>query len=383
MSYKVSFLRKTRNFREKTRNFREKTRNFRFFLRKTRKNRESFFFFSFYIFYFVENIRRMAKKDQKKRDIILSQDNALTTARYKFDLIEKRALYCIIRNIRANYIEQEDGQRTLFENLIITIKEEELQKCGDNTKMKNIYDALKRLRNRDIEINNEKMWLSIGFVNYVKHIKNKSYFEVEVSKEVLPYYVELAQNFTSYSMTVAIALKSTFSQRFYELCCQYRNAGFFFYTVEKLREMFMLEKKYKRGCDFKRRVLDDPQKELWELYNAGQCDLYFEFEPKSYKGKEVTEYKFYVYTRQTEQQKLLEYESAKQAIIYITTTISRFSKSDKGYVKRVVNAVQLHPEIAVQVAQKIQKKFEQYIDKPAKQIGAIIRVCLMEDFGIE
>lgn len=184
-------------------------------------------------------------------------------------------------------------------------------------------------------------------------------------------------------MTVAIALKSTFSQRFYELCSQYRNAGFFFYTVEKLREMFMLEKKYKRGCDFKRRVLDDPQKELRELYNAGQCDLYFEFEPKSYKGKEVTEYKFYVYTRQTEQQKLLEYESAKQAIIYITTTISRFSKSDKGYVKRVVNAVQLHPEIAVQVAQKIQKKFEQYIDKPAKQIGAIIRVCLMEDFGIE
>ena len=26
---------------------------------------------------------------------------------------------------------------------------------------------------------------------------------------------------------------------------------------------------------------------------------------------------------------------------------------------------------------------KQYIDKPAKQIGAIIRVCLMEDFGIE
>ena len=110
---------------------------------------------------------------------------------------------------------------------------------------------------------------------------------MQVSKEVLPYYVELAQNFTSYSMTVAIALKSTFSQRFYELCCQYRNAGFFFYTVEKLREMFMLENKYKRGCDFKRRVLDDPQKELRELYNTGLCDLYFEFEPKTYKSKEA------------------------------------------------------------------------------------------------
>ncbi|MCS3152311.1 hypothetical protein NXX77_00050 [Phocaeicola dorei] len=83
--------------------------------------------------------------------------------------------------------------------------------------------------------------------------------------------------------------------------------------------------------------------------------IYTSSSAKSYKGKEVTEYKFYVYTRQTKQQKLLEYESAKQTIIYITTTISRFSKSDKGYVKRVVNAVQLHPEIAVQVAQKIQR----------------------------
>ena len=113
----------------------------------------------------MENIQRMAKKDQKKRDIILSQDNALTTARYKFDLIEKRALYCIIRNIRANYIEREDGQRTLFENLIITIKEEELQKCGDNTKMKNIYDALKRLRNRDVEI--LSITLSISKINRI------------------------------------------------------------------------------------------------------------------------------------------------------------------------------------------------------------------------
>ena len=73
----------------------------------------------------------MEKKDKKQRDIVLSQDNALTTARYKFDLIEKRALYSIIRNIRAQYIENENGRRDLFDDLIITIHEEELKKCGD------------------------------------------------------------------------------------------------------------------------------------------------------------------------------------------------------------------------------------------------------------
>lgn len=109
-----------------------------------------------------------------------------------------------------------------------------------------------------------------------------------------------------------------------------------------------------------RRVLDDPQKELRELYNTGLCDLYFEFEPKTYKSKE-----------------------AQNRLLSIYRPPFKVFKNDKGYVKRVVNAIQLHLEIAVQVAQKIQKKFEQYIDKPAKQIGAIIRVCLMEDFGIE
>lgn len=323
----------------------------------------------------------MAK--ESLQDIVLSQDNALTTARYKFDLIEKRALYSIIRNIRAQYIESENGRRDLFDDLIITISEGELAECGDKSKMQNIYDALKRLKNRSITIDNEKIWLSIGFVNYVKHIKDRSYFEVQVSKEILPYYVELAKNFTSYSMTVAIALKSTFSQRLYELCCQYRKAGFFFYTVEKLREMFMLENKYPRSFDFKKWVLETPAKELKKLYDAGQCDLYFEFEPKSREGKEVIEYKFYVRTRENERKTQLEYESVKQAIIYIGNTLSMFSKGDKGYVRRVVNAMQLRPEIAVQVAQKIQKKYNQYIDKPARQIGAIIRVCLMEDFGIE
>ena len=52
---------------------------------------------------------------------------------------------------------------------------------------------------------------------------------------------------------------------------------------------------------------------------------------RSLRTEVTEEYNQSVYTRQTEQQKLLEYESAKQAIIYITTTISRFSKSDKGY----------------------------------------------------
>ena len=46
----------------------------------------------------------------------------------------------------------------------------------------------------------------------------------------------------------------------------------------------MLENKYPRSFDFKKWVLETPAKELKNLYDAGQCDLYFDFDIREKKG---------------------------------------------------------------------------------------------------
>ena len=115
----------------------------------------------------------MGKKEEKKGDIMLCEDNGVRSGGYKLEVMEKGGLYWMIGNIGGKYMEEEEGERSLFENVIMRMKEEEVEKCGDNSKMKNMYDGVKGVRNGDIEINKEKMWVSMGFVNQVKDMKNK------------------------------------------------------------------------------------------------------------------------------------------------------------------------------------------------------------------
>ena len=136
-----SFLRK-REISERKREISEKKREISFFFRNEKK-KTRVFFVVLYILFCGKYSSVWQRKTKKKRDIILSQDNALTTARYKFDLIENVphiASFAIYGQTISN---KRTDKELCLKNLIITIKEEELQKCGDNTKMKNIYDALK------------------------------------------------------------------------------------------------------------------------------------------------------------------------------------------------------------------------------------------------
>ncbi len=146
--------------------------------------------------------------------IILAQDNKLTLSRQNFTTIEKRCLYFIIKEVRRLYVdrnleEHESTQKTLFSDMYLILKPNQLQMLGDE--VKDVYNALRKLRNREIEIENEEMWVITSWILQAKHNKKANMYEVLVSKDILPYLVELASQFTEYSLTVAITLKSTYS----------------------------------------------------------------------------------------------------------------------------------------------------------------------------
>ena len=159
----------------------------------------------------------------ENKPIMLAQANALTQARYDFNPIEKRCLYQIIREVRRLFIDSNTGQRDLFNNMRVKLTPDLLAECSDKSNIAKVYESLKRLRKRDVEIDNEDVWMNTGYVTMVKHDKRANIYEVEVSSEIMPYLVALAENFTSYDLTVAISLKSAYSQRFYEYCCQFKN----------------------------------------------------------------------------------------------------------------------------------------------------------------
>ena len=313
-------------------------------------------------------------EDEKK--ILLAQANALTNSRYDFNVIEKRCLYSIISQVRHSYITP-SGVNSKFENMRVKISSTHLAELGD--KRKDVYDSLRKLRKRDIEIENEDVWISTSFVTVVKHDKKADTFEVEVSKEIMPYLVELAGEFTEYNLTVAISLKSTYSQRFYEWCNQWKNRSnkTFFYTTEELRKKMCLEDKYENGADFKKNVLEVARKELKKAFDNGQCELYFNYAPKDTYRRKVLSWYFFVCTRDEVQQDASEIVKMRSNI---NSILSSFLAKDKSFIAKVLSFVDRTPETAQPMLEKLRKVYERY---PKKDVAPILRHVLNEDFGIK
>lgn len=312
----------------------------------------------------------------EKKEIMLRQANPMTESRYDFSKIEKNAYYCVVRQVRKDYIE--DGKKE-FDNMVVEIPESVLDEIAGERHKDDAREALKNLHKKLIEIENDDgSWFFCGFINWAKYIAKRKVYQLEVSSQLMPYLVELGKQYTEYSLTVAISLKSKWTQRFYELCCQYKAKGNFFKTIEQLRTMFMLENAYKQNQDFKRRVIDVAENELKETFESGQCDLWFE-SMKEGRGKD-TRYTFRIHTR-NEQEKPAE---DGKLIVQKTKAVYRIMlanfKNDPKFSKKVFDWVCFHIEHVEEILSKLDRIEKKY---PKPDRAPIIRFMLEQDFDLK
>ena len=231
---------------------------------------------------------------------MLVQSNTITQARYEFTKIEKRIIYRIIKEIRKQYVTGE-LQSNLFNELVVCLTFKDLQEVSENTQL--VYKSIRTLKTRSYEFDNDEEWLILGIINKARHIKTKGTWEITVDREMVAQFVELAKNYTEYSLTVAMSLRSEYSQRLYEYCSQFRSSGGFRMKVQDMKEKMRLVKKYDRYAGFKKYVLDVALKELKELYKQGKCDLYFEYSEEK-NGRSVETLRFKIISRETPETKM-------------------------------------------------------------------------------
>jgi plasmid replication initiation protein len=314
----------------------------------------------------------------KTTDVTLAQANALTQARYNFTAIEKRAVYFIIKEVRRQFIETNTGQKDLFDDLVVRINTEDLQKT--DSKLKHVYDSLRSLRKKSIYIEDNDRVLDVGYINYFEHKKRDPHLDVQVSRKILPYLVELAGQFTSYSLTVAISLKTKYAQRFYEYCSQFEHSGFFVTTQEQLRDKLMLGDAYPRWSLLQKYVIDVAQKELQKAFEAGQCNLYFTYKPEK-SGRTVTQIKFFIHsdgkTKSPDDALKLD-----DCVYHIRTWLSMWLAADKRpknkrWIDGVIKHIQLNPDLVPQLYQRLNKLVK---EEPGRNHAALARHIIEEDF---
>lgn len=312
----------------------------------------------------------------------IAQANEITESRYDFNRLEKNALYCIIRQVRKEYVEEPSEQKT-YSNMRMDIPENILAEIADEAHRKDAKEALVSLRHRDITINYpDGGWLNVGFVNYAKFNPKRKVFEVEVSSEIMPYLVNLASRYTVYSLTVAITLKSKWSQRFYELCCQYKNhleSGIpsFHKSIDQLRKMFALEDKYPKLPDLKSRVLDKAQKELKESYEAGISDLWFEY-AQTGRGEDAA-FKFIIHTKEATEAQKKEFKELRDMAYAIYKTLLSIFPKDPDYCQKCWHHLDFFPEKIEPLYGKLARINKNY--KGADR-AKVTRFMLDEDFDM-
>ena len=317
---------------------------------------------------------------EKKHELI-AQSNALTSSRYDFSPTEKKVLYRIIQKVRHDYVEG-TMQRDLWNNMYVYINSSDFSQIADKDHTERARQALRDLRHKDIEIKDEEgNWLNVGFINYAKYRARTKQYEVEVSKEIMPHLVELARNFTEYSLTVAISLKSKYSQRFYEWAHQYlgRDTKTFFLDFNDLKIMMKLGEGYDRKSNIQERVIDVALKELKAAYDKKQCDLWLESYDEG-RGKS-TRWFFKIHTVEDEaMQQQAAVQDLRKMALYIFQANNRIFRKDPKFRDRIMNALDFDTSKIRPVFDKLTK-----IEKDTKtaDLPALWRYVLREDFDIK
>lgn len=328
-----------------------------------------------------------------KPDVMIAQDNRLTTARYELSLIEKRVFYYIIKEIRKNHM---DMQRTLFDDIELSVKISKLSKeinQADNSK--ETKKALRALRKRsfeygdldaiedynddDIDMDNyvddgsPPDWFEVGFINWSK-IKG-GVATVQVSKMLMPFLVELSSQFTPFSLNIAMSLKSKWSQRMYELCQKWQGTNGFRMKVKEMREAFKLEDKYSRYALFKNRVIEVAYKELKELYETGQCDVYFEYSEER-NGRTVETLRFKL-IRKNE----LNVKTTHDMLLELIPVFEKLYQTKKqpkneSFIKKVIILLQKYPNLIEPLYTRIRDILKEGVKEDTARY---IRFILNED----
>lgn len=232
-----------------------------------------------------------------------AQNNLLTKAGFSDNLsvVQKKMLNYFIFKF------QYKAETDLFGESYITITAQELVKCGCGSNQTLLKASLKELTEKtSMIIQYDGTWGVYNMFSSLKVIPDNKELLVRFTPEItaLINKIAISQNYTMISLKSINSIKRYATMRMYEFCNQYRNmdSQFVYVDDEVLRTILNCKDKYENPKDFKKYVLLVAEKELKDLAEKGEVDVYFSFSDVEkekadwkYKLKKVTKWAFVIH----------------------------------------------------------------------------------------
>lgn len=252
-------------------------------------------------------------------DKILMKNNHLIKAKYNLTLIQSRIFMVILYKL------QKDGSG----DMTCTLNRNELKKIinkKSNHSIKAMTKILDDLSDqsiyfREIKPNSKySIWGKYNIISGVEYDEEYDYFKMNCSNrvyELLTNYLKIG--YTPINLTIFLSLKSSYAQRMYDLLRLWSNSKkVITYSVSELKELMMVEDKYKNYADFQRNIIAPSVR---ALNNTGMFEI--EFTTKK-TGRTVTDIIFDV--KDLDKRKYFE---KKDVITHTTSMGDYFTKGTK------------------------------------------------------
>lgn len=231
---------------------------------------------------------------------LVVKSNKLIEAKYKLNLNEQKIILYAVSKLNRNKDKFNilDLKTNEFTNLIDTSPK----------RYSEIRKIVKGMMDKKVIINTSKSELITNWVSSIEYIKNTGIIELEFSEKLVPYLLQLKEQYTKYDIKNILYLKNKYSIRIFELLKQYEKIGKREIKIDDLKKMLGCENKYKQFKEFKRNVLEIAKKEVNE-----HTDIDFEYK-KITQGRKVIGIEFIIDARIDQEKWLIDNIYSKKQI---------------------------------------------------------------------
>ncbi len=226
------------------------------------------------------------------KNIMVVKSNRLVEARYKLNLNEQKIILYAVGKL--------DRNKNKFNILELDIREFTELIGTTHERYTEIREIVTNLMAKQVRIDTLDRDLVANWISSIEYIKDTGKIELEFSEKLVPYLLQLKEQFTTYELKNVLNLKNKYAIRIYELLKQYENIKFREFELEKFKKMIGCESNHSRFNNFRDRVLEPAKQELDK-----HTDISFEYE-KVEKGRKVTGIKFTIKGKIDKQKALLD-----------------------------------------------------------------------------
>lgn len=288
--------------------------------------------------------------DINKENKEIIQSYILTAAKYDFSVYEKRILYRIIE-LMSEYTKgkklncQYHIQESLFGDVDIQMPTSAFLKDEKDQNYSIVKKALMDLNLKRVQFVDEerKKWYLFNIIERpVAHMK-QGFVSFRIHPIMAAAFMDFSMGHRKFELKTSMQFESVYAMRFYELMSG--QSTHITFGIDKLKEMFKLENKYKQVNDFIKRVII-PAKEELDKYSP------FSFEYKINKeGKKYKSITFYpVNIPKNQDPDIIKFNALKQQSLRwsISKKIENYIKDNFGITTK---ELELHKEL-LEIANK-------------------------------